>query len=78
MIKVITKEGKKATEDDSRSGRPVEASSKEMWKKKVEMISQDSRVKVSVTAGTVSSIIHSVLMMSRVSSRWVPRAESRV
>ena len=42
------------------------------------MILQDGRVKVSViahefgiSAGTVSNIIHSVLMMSRVSSRWV-------
>ena len=43
------------------------------------MILQDRRVKVSViahelgiSAGTVSSINHSVLMMSMVSSRWVP------
>ena len=41
---------------------------------------QDLRIKVSViahelgiSAGTVSNIIHSVLMMSRVSSPWVPR-----
>ena len=41
---------------------------------------RDRRVKVSViahevgiSAGTVSSIIHSVLMMSKVSSRWVAR-----
>ena len=44
------------------------------------MILQDRHIKVSVvahelgsSAGTVSSIIHSVLMMSKVSSRWVPR-----
>ena len=44
------------------------------------MILQDRRVKVSViahelgiSADTGSSIIHSVLMMSKVRSRWVPR-----
>ena len=49
--------------------------------KKVEdMILHDRRVKVSVTAhklgisaGMVSSIINSVLMMSKISSRWVPQ-----
>ena len=50
-----------------------------MCQKVVDMILQDHRVKVSViahelgiSAGTVSSIIHSVLM-SKVSSRWVPQ-----
>ena len=45
-----------------------------------DVILQDRRVKVSVIAhelgistGTVSSIIHSVLMMAKVSSPWVPR-----
>ena len=44
------------------------------------MILQDRRVKVSViaheliiSADTVSSIIHSVLVMSQVSSRWITR-----
>ena len=66
-------------EDDSRSGRPMEASSKEMCQKVEDMIFQDRRVKVSViahelgiSAGTVSSS-HSVWMMLKVSSRWVPR-----
>ena len=67
----------RSIEDDSRSCRRVEASSKEMCQKVENMILQDRRVKVSViahelgiSAGTVSSIIHSVLMMSKVSSRW--------
>ena len=58
----------------------MEASSKEMCQKVEDMILQDCHVKVSVIAhelgilaGTVSSISHSVLMMSKVSSRWVPR-----
>ena len=60
---------RESIEDDSRSGRPVEASSKEMCQKVEDMILQDRRVKVSVIAhklgistGTVSSIIHSVFM----------------
>ena len=67
------------TEDDPRWGRPVKASSEEMCRKVEDMILQDRRIKVSViahelgiSAGTVPSIIHSVLMMSKVSSRWVP------
>ena len=58
--------GRESIEDDSRSGRPVEESSKEMCQNVEGMISQDRRVKVSViarqlgiSAGTVSSIIHS-------------------
>ena len=67
---------RESIEYNSRSGRPVEASSKEMYQKVEDMILQDHDVKVSVTAhelgisaGTVSSIIHSVLMMPKVSSR---------
>ena len=67
-------------EDDSCSGRTVEASSKEMCQKVEDMILQDRRVKFSVIAhklyistGTASSIIHSVLTKSKVSSRSVPR-----
>ena len=57
-----------------------EVPSKEMCQKVEDVILQDHRVKVSdiahelsISAGTVSSIIHSVLMMSKISSRWVPR-----
>ena len=51
-----------------------------MRQKVEDMISQDRRIKVNITAhelgisgGTVSSIIHKVSMMSNVSSTWVPR-----
>ena len=37
-------------DDYLRSGRPVEAFSKEMWQKVEDMILQDRRVKVSVIA----------------------------
>ena len=71
--------GRESIEDDSCSGGPVVASSKEMCQRMEDMILQDRRIKVSViahevgiSAGTVSSIIHSVLMMSKVSSRRMP------
>ena len=72
--------GRESIEDNLRSGRPVELSSKKMCQKVEDMILQDRRVKVSViayelgiSAGTVYSIIHSVLMMPKISYRWVPR-----
>ena len=56
------------------------SSSKEMCQKVEDMILQDRHVKVnviahelSISAGTVSSVILSFLMMSNVSSRWVTR-----
>ena len=71
--------GRKLIKNDSRSGWPVEASSKEMCQKVEDMILQDHYIKVSaiafelgISAGTVSSIIHSVLMMSKVGSQRVP------
>ena len=83
QVKFLSKEfklGRVSIEDDSLSGRPVEASSKAMLQKVEDMILQDPPVKVSViahelgiSAGTVSCIFRSVLMMSKVSSRWVPR-----
>ena len=51
-----------------------------MYQKVEDVILQDRRVKISViahelgiSAGWVSSIIHSALMLWKVSSRWVPR-----
>ena len=71
--------GRESIEDDSSSIRPVEASSEEMCQKLEDIILQDPRVKASgighelgISAGTVYSIIHSVLMMSKVTFRCVP------
>ena len=75
------KRRKELIEGDSGLGRRVEASSKETCQKVEDMILQDRHIKFSVivhelgiSAGTVSSTIHAVLMMSMVSSRWVPRS----
>ena len=71
-------------EEDLHSGQQVEASSKEMCQKVEDMILQDRHVKVNViahelgiSADTVSSIIHSVLIMSKISFRRVPRILTR-
>ena len=61
--------GRESIEDDSRSGHPGEASLKEMCQKVEDMILQDRHITVTViahelgiSAGKVSSIIHSFLM----------------
>ena len=64
--------GRESIEDDSRSDWPVEVSSMVMYQKVDDMILQDRHIKIGVighelgiSAGTVSSIIHSVLMCGK-------------
>ena len=72
--------GRKSLEDESRSGRPVEATTEENISALEKIIRDDRRVTVREIAyslgiglATVDRIIHEHLCMSKVCARWVPR-----
>ncbi|EGI64404.1 Histone-lysine N-methyltransferase SETMAR, partial [Acromyrmex echinatior] len=74
--------GRNSTTDEVRSGRPSDAVTEENVKKIHEMVLADRKVKVreladatkiSISHGTVISILHEQLGMKKLSARWVPR-----
>ena len=72
--------GHESLEDDLRSGRPSDAVNPSVIAALEKLIRDDKRIKVLKTArttqiscGSVESIIHDHLKMSKVSARWVPR-----
>lgn len=74
------KRGRESIEDDPRSGGPITASTDENVKKVEKIILEDARMKVKMIAemtnlsiGTIHSILHDSLNLSKVSARWVPR-----
>lgn len=74
------KRGRESIEDDPRSGGPVTASTDENVKKVEKIVLEDARMKVKMIAemtnlsiGTIHTILHDCLNLSKVSARWVPR-----
>ena len=74
------KRGRSSLEDDPRSGRPADVITKEMVASVETLIMNDRRIKTDdiaseckISHGSVSTIIHEHLGMSKVSARWVPR-----
>jgi histone-lysine N-methyltransferase SETMAR len=72
--------GRKSTNDEPRSGRPIEVTTAEMTEKVRKIVLTDRRVKVREIAETVSistervrNILHEHLTMKKLCSRWVPR-----
>ena len=74
------KRGRSSLDDDPRSGRPADVITKEMVASVETLIMNDRRIKIDdiareckISHGSVSTIIHEHLGMSKVSARWVPR-----
>ena len=74
------KHGRDSLEDDPRPGRPADVISKEMIDRVERLVLNNRRIKVAelasecgISNGSVYTIIHEHLGMSKVSTRWVPR-----
>ena len=74
------KRGRDSLEDDPRPGRPVDVISQEMIDRVERLVLNNRRIKVAelaseygISNGSVYTIIHEHLGMSKVSARWVPR-----
>ena len=74
----LFKAGRESVEDDERSGRPKTAVNEDKVKAVEDFIMRDRRVSVrhiaatmNLSVGSVETIIHERLHMSKVSARWV-------
>ena len=74
------KRGRDSLEDDPRPGRPADVISQEMINRVERHVLNNRRIKVAelasecgISNGSVYTIIHEHLGMSKVSARWVPR-----
>ena len=74
------KRGQDPLEDDQRSGQPADVFSQEMIDRVERLVLNNLRIKVAklaseygISNGSVYTIIHEHLGMSKVSARWVPR-----
>lgn len=74
------KRGRSSLDDDPRSGRPSEAITEDTIARIQGLIMSDRRIKVDeiasecgISHGSVCTVIHEHLHMSKVSARWVPR-----
>ena len=77
------KRGRTSSEDEARSGRPLDATDEEMCKKVRDLIHSDRRIQVEkiaqalgISDGSVSTILHDRLGMRKLTARWVPRSPS--
>ena len=74
------KRGRDSLEDDPRPGHPADVISQEMIDRVERLVLNNRRIKVAelasecgISNGSVYTIIHEHLGMSKVSARWVPR-----
>ena len=73
------KRDKMSSEDEARSGRPLDATNEEMCKKVPDLVYSDRRIQVEeiaqalgISHGSVSTILHDRLGMRKLTARWVP------
>ncbi|KAJ8728788.1 hypothetical protein PYW07_006484 [Mythimna separata] len=74
------KRGRESIEDDPRAGGPICAATEENVKLVEKLVLEDARVRVKTLAkmtklsvGTIHTILHERLNLSKVSARWLPR-----
>ena len=74
------KRSRKSLEDETRSGRPSDATDEEMCNKVRDLVYSDRRIKVEeiadalqISHGSVSTTLHDRLGMHRLTARWVPK-----
>ena len=77
------KRSRASLEDETRSGRPSDATDEEMCNKVRDLMYTDWRIKVEEIAnalhfshGSVSTILHARLGMHKLTDRWVPKSLS--
>ena len=77
------KRSRTSLEDETRSGRPSDATDEEMCNKVRDLVYSDRRIKVEETAnalhishGSVSTTLHDRLGMHKLTARWVPKSLS--
>ena len=73
--------GRTSLEDETRSGRPPDATDIEMCKKFQDLVYSDRRRQVEeiaqalgISHGSVSTILHDRLGMRKLTARWVPKS----
>ena len=77
------KRSRTSLEDETRSGRPSDATDEEMCNKVQDLVYSDRRIKVKEIAnallfshGSVSTTLHDCLGMHKLTARWVPKSLS--
>ena len=72
-----------SSEDETRSGRPSDATGEEMCNKVRALVYSDKRIKVEeianalyISHGSVSKTLHDRLGMHKLTARWVPKSLS--
>ena len=75
--------GRTSLEDKARSGRPLDATDEEMCKKVRDLVYSDRRIQVEeiaqalcISHSSVSTILHNLLGMHKLTARWVPKSLS--
>ena len=75
--------GRTSSEDEARSGRPLDATDKEMCKKVRDLVYSDMRIQLEeiaqalgISLGSVSTILHDRSGMRKLTARWVPKSHN--
>ena len=75
------KRSRMSLEDETRSGRPSDATDEEMCNKVLDLVYSDRRIKVEeianalhISHGSVSTTLHDRLGMHKLTARWVPKS----